>query len=132
MKRRTDLLQALFEPVQTNDDHSNVDKAKIGDDRKEVDDQLLPDMKNFNINTLNLVISKISRAGIDIYPRVETALRIAADTKEEGIDSFQVTSCRKDAKSEQRAGKDVKVCRTALAVSYKWARLWCQLNNGVR
>lgn len=46
----TELLEPLLKPEQANDDDDDVDEAKVGDGREEVDGELLVSFEGFDVD----------------------------------------------------------------------------------
>ena len=93
-KQRTKLAQALLEVADSRNDHNDLYECNVGDDREDVEDNLLRQLQVFHIN------------------RVEARLGTAAGGKEEGIDCFQVAEACQYAKCYERAADDVAICNS--------------------
>lgn len=91
-KARIDFPQALFEVSQPDNDDTDVDEREVGDDRENVDDELLSQLQVLDVD--------------GIQPR----LGAAAHSKEEGIDRSDVAKTGQDGEGQQGAANNVDVC----------------------
>ena len=90
-KTRVDFAEAFLEVSQPDKDDTNVDESEVGDDRKDIDDQLL---------------SKLQVLDVDC---IEAGLSAAADSKEESIDGRNVAETSEDCECDQGAANNVNV-----------------------
>jgi hypothetical protein len=91
-RSRTKLAEALPEVSYTDDDHRDVHKANVGDDREDVKNNLLRQVQVFHVN------------------RVEARLGATAASEEEGIDGLQVAEAYQYDECYKRATDDIAIC----------------------
>lgn len=88
----TGLVELLSEPVNSHDDDDDIDKAEIGDNRDEVDDQLLVHSQVLDID------------------RVETRFSTATGAKEESIDGRDISFRDDEYETQEGKANDVCIC----------------------
>jgi hypothetical protein len=89
-KARIDLPQAFLEVSQPDKDDTNIDESKIGDNRENVNDQLLSEFQFLHVD--------------GIQPTFSTA----ADSEEESVDRRNIVKTSEYRESHERTPNDVE------------------------